>query len=335
MNARSLGSLSPLECSRPVLRTEARCARTGAGRVVSRVFQSLLAVVMLSVVACGGAPPRARGGSARAPLPESYAAAASAGDELGYTRLAASELGAVDGMGARAEGALVVLVRTARGDSQVSLARAYAACARAPRACDATTRDYLASVATALMRGAEESGAAPERLRLAVRPADVIAAYRERMGGIVSRPLVADLHALVMVDFPESARPLLASELASLGLDEAGAIERARANVVQENGPWPAEIDGLAPGNAVGLAAGRYYESSRLLDAAGLAELERRAGGPVLVVAPTNDTLLLASAGDPMAPIMLAQIAAEVAERGRPLSTTVLRVSGGVLEVVR
>ncbi|AKF02935.1 hypothetical protein DB32_000083 [Sandaracinus amylolyticus] len=287
------------------------------------------------VIACGSAPPTPPSTTPEDDVTATYAEAARSGDELGYTRRAAHELGRASGLAVHVAAPRVLTVRTAQGDSEISLARPYASCVREPADCDAITSEYLASVAAMVRRSAEDGAARPERLRLALRHEETIAAYRAQLGDeLIARPFVADLHVVVLVDFPESARPLLRSELPSITLDEEQAYELARRNVLEELGPMPVDASALQPGTAAGLSEGRFYESSRLLDVDALSALERGTGAAILLVVPTNDIVILASAADPTALLALTEIGAQVASRAsRTLSTVVLRFTGGRIEV--
>lgn len=214
----------------------------------------------------------------------------------------------------------------------LSLDRPWLECRQRPETCNSFSETFLAQMATALRRSSEDGAPTLARLRLAVRDAGTIEAYTRRVAEpFVTFPVVADLVAIVMVDFPESARPLFERELRALGATREQAIARARENVLEELGPMRLrEVLSASQERVVVLADGRYYESSQILDPTRFAGLSDSLSGALLVSVPSNDIVLIVADSGPATLAGFATLTRQLAEESsRPLSTAVLRYADG------
>jgi hypothetical protein len=138
-----------------------------------------------------------------------------------------------------------------------------------------------------------------------------------------------------MLDFPEAAMPVTPSRIASFRLTEADALTRARANTSAALRPWAEVARPLPlPPNSIGTIVGDYYESSRLVDHAGWAEIARGAVGRMLVLAPEASVVLYTDDGQEKAHEALLTLGVRVAQQGpRPLPLTVLAWTPGGWQV--
>jgi hypothetical protein len=289
-------------------------------------------VALLTFTACGCAHgPDTSGASTTPPPSASFAELARLDDEAGFTESARSELAAL----LAGHQVVVTEARTLFVDERfaISLDRPYAGCQQDPSTCDDFTREFLEGVAQQLSRSEDEARPTAERLRLALRPRERLSMSAGGTSVPVAQQFIGDVYAVVMVDFPESARVLLESELEGLGMDRAAAIERARANVVAELGPFAPE--NLPPRGApmLGVISGRYYyESSRLFDPESFEAISQRLGGALLVAVPAYDTVLFAEGTDETAAAAFAAITENVyRDTTQPLSTQVFRYRSGRL----
>ncbi|MEN3749788.1 DUF1444 family protein [Sphingomonas sp. HF-S3] len=143
----------------------------------------------------------------------------------------------------------------------------------------------------------------------------------------VTRPFVADLIVTYVVDTESSMHFVTAELLDELGLDAAQLHETALGNLADR-------LTALTIEGGDGRYAMRLdsnYDASMLL------VLDRwrdrvPMDGPILVAAPSRDTVLLGAADDPDMLASLAEIARTIAaQTAYPLSDRVLRWSGGRL----
>lgn len=295
-----------------------------------RISLSFVALLTLTTLGCAGGSPQTA--VATTPPPHaSFAGFVRTDDEAGFTRAANARLAAL----LPGHRVVVTEARTLFVDERftISLDRPYLGCQQDPDGCDAFILDFLEGVAQQITRTADDARATPERLRLALRPRDRIEGYTREGSVPVAQQFVGDVFAVVMVDFPESARVLLESDLAGLGMDRATAMERARANVVAELGPFaPAN---LPPRGAqmLGVISERYYyESSRIFDPPSFDAVAQRLGGALLIAVPTYDTVLFAEVTDATGEIAFATITENVfRDSTQPLSMQVFRYHNGRL----
>jgi hypothetical protein len=214
------------------------------------------------------------------------------------------------------------------GDSQVNLDRVYLFCQRNPAGCDDEARNLVARVRD--MEGPPRGTVhSPAQLRLVVRARASVEELRRIAAGnpdwaVPVRPFGADLWLVLAIDLPTTIQMANLATLRAMGLEEEEALARARLNTIQALPPLdPAPFAGKPN---LALVTGDPYDSSRLLDHAGLGALARAAGGWLVAGVPGDNALLLAGGGDDSAIAPLRQVMADLMKRARrPISAALFR----------
>ena len=186
---------------------------------------------------------------------------------------------------------------------------------------------YLASFDDLL---ALESGVLePERLMPIIRPGS-FAAHRPKDRAVVAEPWFAGLSIYLVEDGASSTAYVTPARLAGAGLDAAQAHQIALRNLAARK----PGLEPLGP-KRWGLVLDGTYESSLLL----VSELWRRMAethGPLIMVVPTREQVVLDASGDPSAIDDLAAFARETAQANPyPVSPFVFAWRAGRWEVLR
>ncbi|MFD2173339.1 hypothetical protein [Rhodobacter lacus] len=175
-----------------------------------------------------------------------------------------------------------------------------------------------------------ESGALdPARLLPVLRPSS-FAEHLPEARGLATEPWMAGLSIYLVEDRASSTAYVTPERLTGAGLDVAAAINAARANLEHQTPRF-------APLGAKrwGLVLDGMYESSLLLDS----ELWRRVAedqGPLLMVAPSRDTVVVDASGRPEAVQELADFALRTARANPyPVSESVFAWQRDHWQVVR
>ncbi len=183
--------------------------------------------------------------------------------------------------------------------------------------------------ASAIPDAATLAATGPEALRVVVRPAAYVESLRTSTqanpdAAPVATPLAGPLEIVAVLDFPRSVGVVQRATLQRLGLSDAEAMARARANTLAALPPLSQVARPLPlPPRSIGTLTGHsFYESSRLADHAAWEPIARGAQGQLLVLAPDIGTVLYTDIAQPNALnalLGLGTLAAGRAERPLPL----------------
>lgn len=196
--------------------------------------------------------------------------------------------------------------------------------------------------AAAIPDPATLTAAGPEALRVVVRPAAYVASLRRSAqanpdAAPVTEPLAGALELVAVLDFPRSVGVVQRATLQRLGLSDAEAMARARANTLAALPPLTQVARPLPlPPRSIGTLTGHnFYESSRLADHAAWEPIARGAEGQLLVLAPDIGTVLYTDSAQPMALDVMLALGTQTARRAeRPLPLVVLTWSRDGWQVV-
>jgi uncharacterized protein YtpQ (UPF0354 family) len=218
---------------------------------------------------------------------------------------------------------------TGKHDLRVALDRVWAACQSDATHCEREARSFV-SKAVSLIE-TPYANATREQVVAVLRPR----AYFDSVGGTsgagaVVEPFVDDLFVTYVVDLPQSVRSLGARDMTTLGLTRADLPAIAHANLSARLGSSPPELARSKAGDVDVIAAGNYFESSRLLLTEDWTALASKLGKPIFVAIPANDVLVIAVAptADQLAKLRAA-IQGLFQSSDRPISPQVYRWDGG------
>jgi hypothetical protein len=165
----------------------------------------------------------------------------------------------------------------------------------------------------------------PDQLRVVIRKTAAINVFETESAAegvpnlVVRRPFIGDLEEVVVGDTPTTIALMPASRLADLSLSSEQAFERGRANTATE-------VAGITWRPVTGLLEVRTttgYETSLLVLDQVWAGLARRLGGPVAVIIPTRERILVGRADRPRDIARLRAVVAAEAKGERALSDKV------------
>ncbi len=162
----------------------------------------------------------------------------------------------------------------------------------------------------------------PEQLRVVIRKTAAINAFEIESGNdgianlVVRRPFIDDLEEVVVGDTPTAIALMPISRLSDLQLTAGAAFERGRANTLQDASSvtWSV-VNGL---NHVRVTNG--YETSLLALDSVWTSIATRIGGPVAIVVPTREKLVIGRADRPRDVARLRALALAEANGDRALS---------------
>jgi len=296
-----------------------------AGCRIAVVLKIGAILVLLALVACGGASPPASTPPTAATATGCDVAVDASSAEA-YTASALRLLGcALPGAKMSIVEPLMVRVSKAGQDRDVSVERPWSSCRSSRRGCDDALREYVGSVVEAVNHPPEVS---PETLRAVIRnraELEAACAYAPDVE-IVSEPLAADLVVILAFDSPRALGYVTEAHLSTLGMTRAAAAARARANLRDELGPLEAAVSELPPDGVSLIYTQSAYEPSRLLQHEEWGAVARHLGGGLLVCVPAGDLILFADDRVPGARQRLASAAREIVARAeRPVSSAILR----------
>jgi hypothetical protein len=171
-----------------------------------------------------------------------------------------------------------------------------------------------------------------EQLRIVIRPTAAIDTFEtESAAGdirnvVVRRPFIGNLEEVVVGDTPSTIALMPASRLADLQLSPEQAFERGRANTKIETAAitWH-QVNGLLEART----SSGYDTSLLALDDA-WATLVRRLGGPVAVIVPTREKIVIGRADRPRDIARLRAILIAEAKGERMLSTKIWVKRGSI-----
>ena len=165
----------------------------------------------------------------------------------------------------------------------------------------------------------------PEQLRVVIRKGAAIDSFEtESAAGevrniVVRRPFIGDLEEVVVGDTPTTIALMPASRLADLQLTAEQAFERGRANTVTETAGivWR-PVNGLLE-----VRTPTGYDTSLLVLDNVWASVVQRLGGPVAIIAPTREKIVIGRADRPRDITRLRAILAAEAKGERVLSNKI------------
>lgn len=165
----------------------------------------------------------------------------------------------------------------------------------------------------------------PEQLRIVIRPTAAIDTFEtESAAGtvrnvVVRRPFIGDLEEVVVGDLPNTIALMPASRLVDLNLNAEQAFERGRANTVTET----AAITWRPVNGLLEIRASSGYDTSLLALDDVWTTLSQRLGGPVAVVVPTREKIVVGRADRPRDIARMRAIVTAEAKGARLLSTKI------------
>jgi hypothetical protein len=162
----------------------------------------------------------------------------------------------------------------------------------------------------------------PEQLRVVIRKAEAINVFETESAAegvpnlVVRRPFIADLEEVVVGDTPTTIALMPAGRLTDLGLSAEQAFERGRANTLTE----VSSITWRPVAGLLEVRATSGYDTSLLVLDTTWATIASRLGGPVAVIVPTRDKIVIGRADRPRDIARLRTILAAEAKGDRALS---------------
>jgi hypothetical protein len=162
----------------------------------------------------------------------------------------------------------------------------------------------------------------PEQLRVVIRKGAAINVFENESAAegvpnlVVRRPFIGDLEEVVVGDTPTTIALMPVSRLADLGLSADQAFERGRANTITEVSAitWR-PVTGLLE---VSQSSG--YDTSLMPLESVWSTISTRLGGPVAVIVPTREKIVIGRADRPRDIARLRAILAAEAKGERALS---------------
>lgn len=180
-------------------------------------------------------------------------------------------------------------------DAELRLDRMKAFCDANPDDCENTVHGFAAKVV-----GMIESQNAPvdiHRLRAGIRASFYVEGIAKEIAknvngaALVSAKVAGDIAVLCVLDLPTSMRPILASDLSTLGLSADEAMAACKRNTHAALRPLKGELKDLRP-KSFGLLTGQEYLSSYVLFTEDWAELAAKFGGKLIVAVPDTETII-------------------------------------------
>lgn len=172
-----------------------------------------------------------------------------------------------------------------------------------------------------------------ENLIVLVRPAAYFAQMSKVPDGVLVRPLVGDMAAVVALDEPDSYALKPASDLRpALKLDDDGLWTRAMANTLPQ---VDFERHSVPDGRIIEISTGKGVASSLLVHEAFWNDPALTQHGPVVVFAFTRDTLLITRLSDAVSVARLRKLAEGVRDDPNGLTNEVIVRRDGRWEVLR
>jgi hypothetical protein len=166
-------------------------------------------------------------------------------------------------------------------------------------------------------------------LRLVIRSTDYLERARAALGldgsTLAARPLVADLHAVVVLDMPDAVRGVDKRHLDALKLTQEQAFEIATRQTLASLPPLLQSAPPVQRGR-IGHFSGNVYEVGRVAVHSEWAALAEQQGGTLLIVLPTTDVMLYVPEATPAAIGALRKFAEQsMSKATNPLSSAVLK----------
>jgi uncharacterized protein YtpQ (UPF0354 family) len=222
-------------------------------------------------------------------------------------------------------GPLTIDIERTDGGHTLYLNRIWDICERDRQQCSQQVDTFV----TDLSAMAHESNGtlSPSDIRVVVRgtgyiePMQQIAAkYPDKAG--VFRPLAGNLWMICVIDRPHGIQTLSKTELAKLGLNEDQAFALGIKNLAATMPPLEADTHVIKQ-FGLKVAAGDFYESSRMLVHDSWVGLSKFYNGHLVVSVPNNDVLVYGDGGGNEDRAALAGFTHDIIERApKPISST-------------
>jgi uncharacterized protein YtpQ (UPF0354 family) len=201
-------------------------------------------------------------------------------------------------------------LKGSHGDSTVYADNVQAFCGAHPEGCDEAIRRF-AMVVASMVNNDQVVALTTSNVYPVVRSAGMLKDLANHLDAKklpISRPFTGDSAVLYAVDSPKAIRYANAEDLETHGLSEDRLQVIATANATHLE---PAKMSVLRDGLFAAITQDGYG-TSRLFDPQFVQALERKAGGSVVVAAPTRDWILMARADDSTAVLKLRDLAKKV-----------------------
>lgn len=232
---------------------------------------------------------------------------------------------------ARIEGRDELRLGVGEGEWAVYLDNLRTSCETRPSDCDSAIDNFVRRIATTTREG-DTARLPKDKVFPVLRNEGQLRSMQqlaENKPGqeLAGQAIVPGIALLYVVDLPDSFRFVLKRDLEDSGLSPEQLHEAAAANVATLEGLAVERLEGTR--NLFAVIAHDGLGSSRLFDKGFWTELEREAGGPVAVAAPTRDWILAARLDDRPALAELRALAGRIVD-GEPyaVSATLFRRDG-------
>ncbi|HEV7693003.1 MAG TPA: hypothetical protein VGO52_19370 [Hyphomonadaceae bacterium] len=217
----------------------------------------------------------------------------------------------------------------------VAIGSVHTACAQGAQSCDAAIHTYAQRAASYMLETVPSS---PGQLLAVVRSRSYLEKMRAQMGAsdsFVSEPLIGDLLSVCYRDLPQGRRPVMASELEPLKLDQPTALVACKRNAQSALAPLASQWKDL-PDKSIGIIQNGDDVTAYLLTPEDWAPLAQRWGG-LIIAAPGADSVLYARGANAIDVDALSTLAAQMfAQAAAPVSAQVFRwTDRGWVEVKR
>lgn len=211
------------------------------------------------------------------------------------------------------------------GGHTIYLDNIWRTCERDRRHCRQSVSEFVTNMTGSVKEASAEIKAAD--VRAVVRTADYAGQARQAAQGKperapIVRPVAGDLWMVCVADSPHGIRVLQHADLTKLGLTEDQTIALALKNTAAALRPLEADTHVLKQ-YGFKIAAGDFYESSRILLHDQWADMSKAMGGHLVIAVPTNDFLIYGNGtarDDRLAVALFAQMV--VGKAPKPISST-------------
>lgn len=264
--------------------------------------------------------------------PAVFAGSGAPKEEAAFTAWMAERIqGRIDDARVEVDSPLTLKLRQADGEEilQANLDRIHDFCTRAPEQCEDAAAQYVAMVSEHLQARDRDQSIEASMVRVAVRSREYLETTQKQLPAdaprIVARPLVGDLMAVAVVDFPRSIRLFTTDDAKALKLTENEVFELGLKNLRADLKPLGKSAQPTADKSFRSLSDSPY-ESSRLALHAEWKPIAERLGGNLIVAVPAADVLLYGRGDSKLAVDALRATASRAANQAdRPLSVSVFR----------
>lgn len=223
------------------------------------------------------------------------------------------------------------LVLTSSKQDVVNLHRPWSSCQQSAGDCDRVVEHYATTVLEILNQPKQQQ-ADRSQLMAVVRGANYFEGLPAALrANAIVEPFVADMVVIYVVDEGGAVRGAKVEDLTANGVSREALPALSRANL----GAVLPMLTSCEPGSVMLVAAGNFYESSRLLLSAQWTELAAKVQGNLVVAVPSNDALVIACGPKPGTLEKLSKAVAEISQRAeRPVSQALLKWTGSGWQVV-